>query len=114
MRARVVRKIMDNDAHNHQNIKFLFKIGSGEFDKIIAYNDFSDLVEWQVNEERSTDDMSPWIYDDIIAHQEPLKPTDPFYKASSYNVLVIRWMNGEEIYEPLCEMIKDNPISVAK
>ena len=113
MRARVVRKIMDNDAHNHQNIKFLLEIGAGEFDEIIAYNELSDLVEQQVNEERSTDDLSPWVYDDIIAHQGPLKPTDPFYKGSSYNVLV-RWMNGEETYEPLYEMIKDDPISVAK
>jgi hypothetical protein len=113
MRARVVRKIMDNDAHNHQNIKFLLNIGAGEFDEIIAYNKLSDLVERQVNEERSTDDMSPWIYDDIIAHQGPLKPTDPFHKGSSYNVLFC-WMNGEETNEPLCEMIKDDPISVAK
>jgi hypothetical protein len=113
MRARVVRKIMDNDAHNHQNIKFLLEVGAGEFDEIIAYNELSDLVERQVNEERSTDDMSPWVYDDIIAHQGPLKPTDPFYKGSSYNVLV-RWMSGEETYEPLYEMIKDDPISVAK
>jgi hypothetical protein len=113
MRAQVVQKIMDNDAHNHQNIKFLLEISAGEFDEIIAYNELSDLVERQVNEEQSTDDMSPEIYDDIIAHQGPSKPTDPFYKGSSYNVLIC-WMNGEETYEPLCEMIKDNPISVAK
>jgi hypothetical protein len=70
-----------------------------------------DVVEQQVNEERSTNDVSPWVYDDIIAHQDPLKPTDPFYKGSSYNVLV-RWMNGEETYEPLYDMIKDDPILV--
>ncbi len=51
MRARVVRKIMDNDAHNHQNIKFLLENGAGEFDEIIAHNELSDLVEIQVNEE---------------------------------------------------------------
>jgi hypothetical protein len=68
MRARVVRKIMDNDALTHKSIKFLLEIGAGEFDEIIAYNELLDLVERQVNEERSTDDMSPWIYDDIIAH----------------------------------------------
>jgi hypothetical protein len=113
MRARVVRKIMDNDAHNHQNIKFLLEIGAGEFDEMIAYNELSDLVERLVNEEQSTDDVSLWVYDDTIAHQGPLKPTDPFYKGSSYNVLVC-WMNGEETYEPLYEMIKDDPILVAK
>ena len=113
MRVRVFQEIMDNDAHNHQNIKFLLEIGAGEFDESIAYNDLLDLVERQVNEEGSTDDTSPWIYDNIISHQGPLKPTDPFDKGSSYNVLVC-WMNGEKTYEPLYGMIKDDPISVAK
>jgi hypothetical protein len=99
MRARVVWKIMDNDAHNRQNIKFLLEIGAGEFDEIIAYNELLDLVERQVNEEQSTNDMSQWIYDDIIAHQGPSKPTDPLFKGSSYNVL-IRWMNGEKTMNP--------------
>ncbi len=36
MRARVVWKIIDNDAHNHQNIKCLIEIGAGEFYEIIA------------------------------------------------------------------------------
>jgi hypothetical protein len=77
MRAWVVQKIsMDNDAHNHQNIKLLLKIGAGDkFDKIITYNELSDLVERQVTGEQSTDNISPLIYDDIIAHQGPLKPT---------------------------------------
>jgi hypothetical protein len=112
MRARVVRKIMDNDAHNHQNVKFLLEIGAGEFDEIIAYKKLSDLVERQVDAELNNDDMfQPWAYDAIIAHQGPLKPTDPFYKGSMYNVLV-RWTTGEETYEPLYDMIKDNPTEV--
>jgi hypothetical protein len=45
MRTQVVWKIMDNDAHNHQSIKFLLKIGAGEFDEIFAYNELLDLVE---------------------------------------------------------------------
>ncbi len=113
MRAQFVWKIMDNDAHNHQNTKFLYEIGAGEFDEIIACNELSDLFERQVNEEQSTDDISPWVYDDIIAHQGPLKQTDPLYKVSLYNVLV-RWMNGEETYEPVYEMMNDDTTSVAK
>jgi hypothetical protein len=42
-----------------------------------------------------------------------LKSTVPFYNGSSYNVFIC-WMNGEETYELLCEMIKDDPIMVAK
>ncbi len=40
MRARVVRKIMDNDADNHQNIKFLLEIGPGEFDESLPTMNF--------------------------------------------------------------------------
>jgi hypothetical protein len=67
----------------------------------------------QVNEEQSTDDSIPWVYEDIIAHQGPFKPTDPFCKNSLYHVLVC-WMNGEEFYEPLYKMIKDFPNLLAK
>ena len=31
-RAKVIRKILDQDAENHQNIKFLLEIGDGKFD----------------------------------------------------------------------------------
>jgi hypothetical protein len=57
--------------------------------------------------------VPPWVYDDIIEHQGPLKQTDPFYKGSSWNVSCLP-DNGEETYEPLYEMIKDDLILVAK
>jgi hypothetical protein len=78
-----------------------------------SYHEHSDLVERQVNEEQSTNAISLWVYDSIIAHQGPLKSSDPFYKGSLYNVLVC-WINRGETYEPLYEMIKDDPIFVAK
>ena len=31
VRARVAKKINDDDADNHQNIKFLLELGDGEF-----------------------------------------------------------------------------------
>jgi hypothetical protein len=51
---------------------------------MIAYNEFLDLVERQVNEERSTDNMAfLWAFNHIIDRQGPLKPTGPLYKGSS-------------------------------
>jgi hypothetical protein len=62
----------------------LLEIGAGEFDIMIAYNEFLDLVERQVNEERSTDNMAfLWAFNHIIDRQGPLKPTGPLYKGSS-------------------------------
>ena len=69
---------MDNDVHNHQSIKFLLEISAGKFDEIVAHDELLDLVERQENKEDGTDDISPWVYNDIIAHQGPLKPTGPF------------------------------------
>ena len=37
MRARVSRKILDMDAANHQEIKFLIEVDKGTFDEILAY-----------------------------------------------------------------------------
>jgi hypothetical protein len=36
--AKVVHKIIDQDAENHANIKFLVELGDGEFDEIITYS----------------------------------------------------------------------------
>ena len=47
LRAKVTRKIMDRDAENHQNIKFLIEIGSGELEEIITYTELCDIIEKQ-------------------------------------------------------------------
>ena len=35
--GKVVRKIMDSDAENHQQIKFLLALGDGKLEEIISY-----------------------------------------------------------------------------
>ena len=47
LRAKIVRKINDDDAANHQNIKFLVEVGNGDADEIIAYAELSALIEAQ-------------------------------------------------------------------
>ena len=111
LRAKVVRKINDDDAANHQNIKFLVEIGNGDVDEIIAYAELSDLVEAQREEELLNPDKA-WIYKAIIGHEGPLNPSDPKYKGSLYNVLV-QWEDGSETYEPLALIKKDDPVTCA-
>jgi hypothetical protein len=60
-RAKVVRKMIDNDSDNHQKIKFLLEIGEGDYDEIMAYNELSDLLERQ-NDEGLNDPNRAWIY----------------------------------------------------
>ena len=73
--ATVVRKLIDRDAENHRNLKFLIEIGEG----------VCDLLDQQAEQQDADDPDTLWTYDDILGHQGPIKPNDPFYKGSSYN-----------------------------
>jgi hypothetical protein len=114
MRARVSRKIQDMDAANHQEIKFLIEVGEGAFDEIIAYNELSDLIERRNLEEteEAEDANAGWAFKAITGHHGPIASTHQDYKGSSYNLTVL-WEDNSEMYEPLVEMIKDDPVSCA-
>ena len=112
VRAKVIKQVHDDDAANHQNIKFIIELGQGDLDEIIAYNELSALVEEQREYEVLNPDRA-WIYKAIIGHEGPLNPKHPKYKGSSYNVLVL-WEDGSESYEPLSIIRKDDPITCAK
>ena len=110
-RAKIVQKILDNDAANHEKIKFLVRIGDGEFDEIISYNELSNIVEEQHERQADSPDTA-WSYKGIKSHHGPITSAHKDYKGSSYNVLV-EWEDGSETYEPLDIIIKDDPVSVA-
>ena len=109
--ATIVQKILDHDSQNHEKIKFLVKLGHGEYDEIIEYNELSALVEAQHEAEINDPDVA-WVFKAIKGHQGPLRPTHPEYKGSTYNILV-QWEDGSETYETLDIIIKDDPVSVA-
>jgi hypothetical protein len=112
-RAKVARKIVDNDAANHQKIKFLVEMSDGKLEEIIAYNELSDVIERQHEAELHSPDSASWAFKEITEHQGPLTPSDRRYKGSSYNVLV-HWEDGSETFEPLSVMAKEDPITCAK
>jgi hypothetical protein len=111
-RASVARKIKDDDAENHQKIKFLVEMANGELDDIIAYNELSNIIEDQHNRELHAPDSATWSFKAITDHQGPLNTSDRRYKGSSYNVLV-HWEDGSETYEPLTTMAKADPLTCA-
>ena len=110
-RAQIIQKILDHDAENHQNIKFLVKLGDGDFDEIITYNTLSNIIENQLDQQANNADAI-WIFKGIKSHHGPLTSKHPDYKGSSYNLLV-EWEDGSETLEPLDSVIKDDPVSVA-
>jgi hypothetical protein len=46
-RGKIVQKILDKDAQNHQQIEFLVKVGDNDYDEIISYNELSNIIEEQ-------------------------------------------------------------------
>jgi hypothetical protein len=71
MRARVSRKTQDVDANNHQQIKFLIEVSEGTFDKIVACNELSDLIEKR-NLEEAEDGSAGWAFKQIAGHIGPM------------------------------------------
>ena len=111
IRAKITRKIMDRDAENHQNIKFLVSCGDNDYEEIIAYNKLSDIVDRQQQAE-ADGRLDTWTFKDVLDHQGPLTSTSPNWKGSSYNVLV-HWEDGSKTWEPLNMIAKDDPVSLA-
>ena len=111
LRAKVTRKIMDRDAENHQNIKFLVSCGDDDYEEIMAYNELSAIIEQQHKAE-ADGEMDVFTFKEVVDHQGPLSSTSQFYKGSSWNVQV-HWEDGSKTWEPLNMVAKDDPVTLA-
>ena len=76
------------------------------YEEILSYNEIQHHLEKGENAE------SIWKFKGISAHQGPLAKNHPDYKRSSYNIR-IDWESGEQTYEPLDVIVKDDPITCA-
>jgi hypothetical protein len=76
VRASVARKIRDDDAANHQKIKFLVQISNGELDEVIAYNELSNIIQDQHNQELNEPESVTWAFKAINEHQGPFNTSD--------------------------------------
>jgi len=71
----------------------------------LTYNEILNYIEQQ-----DDDGTKVWNFRRITAHEGPLKPSDPTYKGSKYNVM-IEWENGEITSEPLTIIATDDPVT---
>ena len=111
VRAKIVKKIQDLDAANHERIKMIVAYDDDRIEELMSYNELCDIVAEQHDAElRGETEL--WTFQDVLEHQGPLKPEDPRYKGSSYNVK-IAWSDGSETWEPLSMMIKTDPATMA-
>ena len=68
LRAKIIQKINDADADNHQNIKFLCQVGDEGAEEIIAYTEICQLIEEQDRAD-ATDKLH--TYQKIVDHYGP-------------------------------------------
>ena len=109
---RHMAKIIDIDDHGQplEDIKFKLKINKDQAEEIMSYNQLMDYIQKGTDDEENPDSL--FKFRDIVAHQGPLKLTDPDHKGSKYNVMV-EWESGEVTYQPLALISKDDPITCA-
>ena len=45
VRAQVLQKVNDFESLNHKNLKLSLKLGGGDLEELIDYNEFSHIIE---------------------------------------------------------------------
>ena len=114
-RAKVSRKVVEiidqDDGHRLENINFILDIGKGKVEELILYNQLLDHLE-TVHDNDIGMDQELFKFRVIIGHQGPLKPTDPDWKGSKYNVQV-EWETGEVAFAPLSVIAAEDPVTCA-
>ena len=112
LRAKVVHQVIDRDAQNHQNLKFLLSLGDGDIEELIGYNELCDIISKQHAAEKKGE-IPYMTFRKILDHQGPLKPSSPNYKGSTYDVKVL-WEDNTETWEPINILGKDDPVTLAR
>ena len=108
--TKVIHKVLDQDAQDHQMIKFLHALGDGELEDPISYNEPSDLISKQ-QQSHVNGHQELLGFHHVSDHQGPLKSHDPHYKGSSWN-LSIQWDDGTVTWELLNKIAKFDPVTI--
>ena len=112
MCAKIVKKILDKDAENHECVKTLISHNNDRVEELIVCNKLFDLVAKQHDEEASGEDKI-FTFQRIVDHKGPLKPGDSECDRSCHNIK-IEWEDaGVTTWEPLTIIGKCNPVTCA-
>ena len=112
VQAKIVKKILDQDAKNHNRIKMLTSYDDNRVKELIAYNELWNLVAEQHDKEASGEDKI-FTFCRVVDHKGPLKPGDSEYNGSCYNVK-IEWEDaGVTTWEPLTVIGKCDSVTCA-
>ena len=91
-------------------LRFKLKIDEEQLDDLISYNQLKEHLEDNSDTGQHEDGL--YKFKSIKDHRGPYTSTDPEYLGISYNLL-IEWATGEMTWEPLRNIIADDPYSCA-
>ena len=111
-RARIVEAIEQHEKDfqaDEDFRKFRVSINDDEYEELLTYDQVLQYITSRENDEGEI----IWKFRKITAHEGPLRPGDPTYNGSKFNIMV-EWENGEVTTEPLAVIAKDDPATVAQ
>jgi hypothetical protein len=103
-----LHKHHDATVNDPRHIQFHVSINDDQYEELLSYNDIVDFI----NNDEQEENNRAWNFKKITAHEGPLKPNDPHYNGSMWNVMV-EWENGEISSEPLSVIAADDPVICA-
>ena len=110
----VVTKVLQDEDGNTRGA--IIRVGHSKKirDELVTYNELLEYIDKENEKADKTHDDTEqfWTFDKILSHHGPIKPTDPDYKGSRYNLEVL-WENGEKSMEPLHTILEDDPVTCA-
>jgi hypothetical protein len=112
-RARIIEIINDDRQRADERKKALIKfkcLVNNQWEEVVAYNQISDFIEQGESWVRKGNVVHKMK--EIAAHKGPLKSGHPEWKGSLYNVKII-WWDGSTTWEPVTNLVKDDPVTLA-
>ena len=91
-------------------LRFKLKIDGEQLDDLISYNQLMGYLEDNFDKGQHEDGL--YKFKSIKDHRGPYTSAGPEYLGSTYNLL-IEWETGEMAWEPLINIIADDPYSIA-
>ena len=91
-------------------LRFKLKVDGEQLDDLISFNQLMESLENTLDTGQTEDGL--YKFKPILDHRGPDSPSDPEYLGSRYNLL-IEWETGVMTWEPLSNIIADNPYSCA-
>ena len=105
-----VHTLDQTQVSREDQLSFKLQIDEEQLDDLISYKQLMEYLEDTLDTGQTEDEL--YRFKSIQDHRGPYSPSDPEYLGSSYNQL-IEWETGEMTWEPLSNIITDDPYSCA-